>query len=286
MATTVTATASAPKASSVIQLPTPPAGLQYYFSITVQTTRASLVLVMGTVRPTGHCQTLACRKMALPACSVKQAALCRLCSALLCNLSLIHSSAVCSSQAPGPGPAPHRTATTSAWYVLPCCQPACAFFHCAAASSTSVCLVSPSLHSAAPMSALLWAQLSSPAGLWMEPRHLDAPYAHPTPDRRSGGRAKTRGCARRTDMLLAPAVVHEGSPTQTPGPSSSVGPVEDTARAIREALLAEAPVPCSATSRTSISGPQAANLREVARQTSSYHGLPQGVPHCSSGSPC
>ena len=39
MATTVTATASAPKASSVIQLPTPPAGLQYYFSITVQTTR-------------------------------------------------------------------------------------------------------------------------------------------------------------------------------------------------------------------------------------------------------
>ena len=41
MATTVTATASAPKASSVIQLPTPPAGLQYYFSITVQTTRVS-----------------------------------------------------------------------------------------------------------------------------------------------------------------------------------------------------------------------------------------------------
>ena len=83
----------------------------------------------------------------------------------------------------------------------------------------------------------------------------------------------------------SPAVVHEGSPTQTPGPSSSVGPVEDTARAIREALLAEAPVPCSATSRTSISGPQAANLREVARQTSSYHGLPQGVPHCSWSSP-
>ena len=180
MATTVTATASAPKASSVTQLPTPPAGVQYYFSITVQTPNTGLLTAE--------------RWLFLRACPLP---------ALQCmSLQPVTHSFLCSVLRPS-GPAPHHTATTSAWYVLPSCQPACAFFHCAAASST-ICLVSPSLHSAAPMSALLWAQLSSPAGLWMEPRRLDAPYAHPTPDRRSGGRAKTRGCARRTDMLLAP----------------------------------------------------------------------------------
>ena len=73
MATTVTATASAPKASSVIH--------RLLACSTTSASRcrlcvASLVLVMGIVRPppTEH-WPVDCRKMALPACSVKQAAL-------------------------------------------------------------------------------------------------------------------------------------------------------------------------------------------------------------------
>ena len=128
--------------------------------------------------------------MALPACCVKQAALCQLCSALLCNLWPITSSAVC-SQAPGPGPTPCHAVTASARYVCPC-------YHCAVASSTDVCFISSPFHSAAPLSAFLWAQFSSPAGLWMEARCLGVLYAHPTGE--AAGTSKPGA----TPMLLAP----------------------------------------------------------------------------------
>ena len=76
--------------------------------------RASLVLVMGTTRPTGHCRHLARRlpEMALPASCVKQAIPCQLCRAFLCSLWPVTSSAV-RSQALGPGPAPCHAAATS-----------------------------------------------------------------------------------------------------------------------------------------------------------------------------
>ena len=72
-------------------------------------------------------------------------------------------------------------------------------------------------------------------------------WADRMPTRQEKRRARQNQRLRPVDRHAArapsPATVHEGSPVKAPGTSTSAQPVEDVAQAIREALLADTPVP-------------------------------------------